>query len=146
MINLPPRKKEKNQATNPKSEKDAAVPAVGERNYGIDRLNIGEPANDSEDDSESEDESKNANNLGVESERLFAQRREGHMKKKDRSNSTKRECYKLSNCLNPIQHAESKTSNYSPILQGCTNTRSGRAKLKNFRIVLDSGSSSNCDG
>ena len=67
MINLPPRKKEKNQATNPKSEKDAAVPAEGESNYGIERLNIGEPANDSEDDSESKNESKNANNSGAES-------------------------------------------------------------------------------
>ena len=47
------KKKGKNHTKNPKSENDSAVPAEGERNYGIDRLNIGEPANDSEDDSES---------------------------------------------------------------------------------------------
>ena len=50
----PRKKKGKTNTTNPKSEKDSALPAEGERNYGIEPLNIGEPTNDSEDDSESE--------------------------------------------------------------------------------------------
>ena len=66
-MNLSPEiKTGKNKAKNPKSEKDAAVPAEGEQNYGIDRLNLGEPENDSKDDSKLENESKNSNNSWVE--------------------------------------------------------------------------------
>ena len=42
----------------------------------------------------------------------------------------------------PKKYAKPKTSNYSPILQGCMNTRSGREKFENFRILLDIGKSS----
>ena len=46
---------------------DAAVPSEKECTYGIDRLNLGKPANDSESDSELENESKHTDNLGIES-------------------------------------------------------------------------------
>ena len=52
------------------------------------------------------------------------------------------ECNILSNILNHIKHAKSKNSHYSPIIQGFTNTHSGRAKCINFPILLDSGRSS----
>ena len=57
------------------------------------------------------------------------------------NNSIKRECNVLYNFLNPTKFAGTKNIHYSPILQGCMNTRSGREKLKKFRILLDSGSS-----
>ena len=41
------RKNGKNQAINPKSEKDAASPSEEVFTYGIDRLNPGKPVNDS---------------------------------------------------------------------------------------------------
>ena len=44
--------------------------------------------------------------------------------------------------LNPTKRAKSKTSHYSPTLQGCMNNRSGRAGFENFRIMLNSASSS----
>ena len=47
----------------------------------------------------------------------------------------------LTDILNPTKCIKTK-SHYSPILQGCMNTRSGRKLFKNFRILLDSGSSS----
>ena len=46
--------------------------------------------------------------------------------------SLTRECNVLSNLLNNMKHVKSKNSNYSPILQGCMNTRIGRSKLTNF--------------
>ena len=49
------------------------------------------------------------------------------------------ECNILTNILNPKKHAKSKYNHYSPILQGCMNTCSGRALFRNFRILLDSG-------
>ena len=52
------------------------------------------------------------------------------------------ECNVLSNLLNNMKHVKSKNSHYSPILQGCMNTCSGEAKLRNFRILLDRGSTS----
>ena len=39
-------KEGKNQAKNPKSDKDTAVPSEEAQTYGIDHLNIGEPVND----------------------------------------------------------------------------------------------------
>ena len=44
--------------------------------------------------------------------------------------------------LNPTTRKKSKIIHYSPILQGCINTHSRRAKFKNFQIILDSGISS----
>ena len=61
---------------------------------------------------------------------------------KDIDNSTKNECDVLPIFLNPTKRAKSKTSNYSPILQGCMNTLSGKAKFIKFRIILDRVSSS----
>ena len=49
-------------------------------------------------------------------------------------------CNILTNILNPTKRAKTK-SHYSLILQGCMNTRSGRALFRNLRILLDSGSS-----
>ena len=49
--------------------------------------------------------------------------------KKDKNKSTKREWNVLSNFFNPTKCAKSKTSHYSPILQVCMNTRSGRVKF-----------------
>ena len=40
------------QAQNPKSDKNTAVPKETESVYGIDRLNLGDPAVESESDSE----------------------------------------------------------------------------------------------
>ena len=44
----------------------------------------------------------------------------------------------LIDILNPTTRAKTK-SHYSPIIQVCINTRSGRALFRNFRILLDSG-------
>ena len=52
------------------------------------------------------------------------------------------ECNELSNLLNTTKRKKSKNSHYSPILKGCMNNRSGTAKFRNFRIILDSGNSS----
>ena len=51
------------------------------------------------------------------------------------------ECNVLTNILNPIKGTISKNSHYSPILQGFINTLSGRANFRNFRILLEIGSS-----
>ena len=53
------------------------------------------------------------------------------------------ECNLLHDILNPPKHTKLLNSHYSPILNGCMNTRKGRAKFKNFQILLDSGCSSN---
>ena len=44
--------------------------------------------------------------------------------------------------LNPPKRTKHLTSHYSTILQVCMNIRKGKARFKNFRILLDSGSSS----
>ena len=44
--------KGKNKANNPKSDKDNAVPSDEELIYGIDHLNLGDPAVDLESESE----------------------------------------------------------------------------------------------
>ena len=94
------KRKEKNLAKNTDSQNDDAVPSEEERTYGIDRLNIGEPGNDSKNDFKSENESKHADDPLNESKLLLAQLREVHMaNKKDINNSTKRECKILSNFL-----------------------------------------------
>ena len=49
---IPRKTKGKNQVNKPKSDKDTAVPEEKERTYGIDRLNLGNPAVKSEKDSE----------------------------------------------------------------------------------------------
>ena len=63
-------------------------------------------------------------------------------KKINKYKSISHKCNVLTNLLNPTKRAKSKYDHYSPILQGCTNTRSGRAKFINFQIILDRGSSS----
>ena len=52
------------------------------------------------------------------------------------------ECNLLHDITNPPKHAININSHYSPILHGFVNTRKGRAKFKNFQIILDSGCSS----
>ena len=42
---------------------------------------------------------------------------------------------------NTSKHTENLNIHYSPILHLLMNTRNGRAKFKNFLILLDSGSS-----
>ena len=54
--------------------------------------------------------------------------------KKDIYNSNKHEFNVLSTLFKPKKRAKSKTSNYSPILQGCMNTCSRRAKFKNLEL------------
>ena len=49
------------------------------------------------------------------------------------------ECNLLHDIINPHKRAKKLKSDYSPILHGCMNTRKGRLKFKNFRIILDSG-------
>ena len=51
---IPRKKKGKNKAKNPKSENDTAVSSEEGSTYVIDRLNLDEPAKDSESDSELE--------------------------------------------------------------------------------------------
>ena len=83
---------------NPKSEKYIVVPSEEGRTYGIDLLNLGEPANDSESESESENESKPTDESGIESKLIPVQNREGHMAiKKYWNKSTKHECNVLFN-------------------------------------------------
>ena len=48
---IPRKKKGKKHAINPKSDKDTAVPSEKGRIYGIDCLNLCDPAVDSESDS-----------------------------------------------------------------------------------------------
>ena len=52
------------------------------------------------------------------------------------------ECNLLHDIINPPKRTKKLNIHYSPILHGCMNTRKGRAKFKNFRILLDSGCSS----
>ena len=48
----------------------------------------------------------------------------------------------LHDIINPPKRTKKLNCHYSPILHGCMNTRHGRAKFKNFRVLLDSGFSS----
>ena len=48
----------------------------------------------------------------------------------------------LHNIINPPKRAKILNRHYSPILHICMNTRKGKAKFKNFCILLDSGCSS----
>ena len=96
------------------------------RTYGIDHLNIGE-----------------AKHYSDYSKLLLAQHRIDQME--NNTNKEKiitHEFNVLTNIINPIKHPRSKNIHYSPILQGCMNTHSGRANFINFRIMLDSGRSS----
>ena len=47
----------------------------------------------------------------------------------------------LHDILNPPKRTKILNIHYSPILQGCVNTRKGKAKVKSFRILLYSYSS-----
>ena len=49
---IPKKKKGKNQKKKPKSDQANENQSEDERNYGIDLLNLGEPAHDSENNSE----------------------------------------------------------------------------------------------
>ena len=42
----------------------------------------------------------------------------------------------LHDILNPSKHTKYINSHYSPILHGCVNTRKGKSKFNNFRILL----------
>ena len=44
--------------------------------------------------------------------------------------------------INPSKHTKISNIHCSPILHQCMNTWKGKAKFKNFRILLDSGWSS----
>ena len=48
----------------------------------------------------------------------------------------------LHDIINHTKHAKILNIHYSPILHVCMNTRKGKAKFKNFRILLDSGCNS----
>ena len=75
-------KKGNKSGRNPKSDKDTAVPQDKERVYGVDHLNVGDPAVKSEGDSKW----------------LLVHRREGQMANKEyRNNIIKRECNVISN-------------------------------------------------
>ena len=41
--------------------------------------------------------------------------------------------------VNPSKRAKNVNINFSPIIHPCMDIRKGRAKLKNFRSLLDSG-------
>ena len=66
MMNASQTKKMEESSKNPKSDQANADPSEGERIYGIDGLNLGEPVHDSE----------------IDSEWLLAQRRESQMEDK----------------------------------------------------------------
>ena len=90
---IPRKKKGKSQSKNPKSDKDTEVPKDKELTYGIEHLNLVDPAVESEN----------------ESEWLLIQRREGHMSHiKYRNNSIKHECNVLSKTFNPEKRARKK--------------------------------------
>ena len=86
-----PKKEEgKNQGEKPKSDQANADPSEDERIYGIDRMNLGEPAHD----------------LEIDSKLILAQLMEVHMTdKENRNNCTKRECNVLYSFLNPTKRA-----------------------------------------
>ena len=48
------------------------------------------------------------------------------------------ECNLLHDIINPPKRAKILNNHYSPILHGCMNTKKGRAKFKNFHIILES--------
>ena len=52
------------------------------------------------------------------------------------------ECNLLHDIINPPKHAKKLNSHHSPILHGFMNTIKGKAKIKNFQILLNSGCSS----
>ena len=52
------------------------------------------------------------------------------------------ECNLPHDIINPPKRAKNINTHYSPILHGCINIRKGRAKFKNFLIIMDSGCSS----
>ena len=99
----------KGKIQNKKLKSDQANADISEdgRNYGLEHLNLGEPAQDSENDSEC----------------LLTKIRESQ-RAKNKNNSIKRKCNVLSNFLNPMKRAKHKISHYSPILQGCMDTSS----------------------
>ena len=120
---IPRKKGKKKQTKKYKSNWDNAAPSEDGRTYGIDRLNFSKPANGSGINFESEKKS----------ERLLAQRRGDQTENKEnRNNITKHECIL----------SKSKMSHYSQILKGYMNTRSGKEIFNNFRILLESRSSS----
>ena len=89
-----PRKK-KGRGHNKKLNSDQAYADTSEdgRNCGLERLNLGEPAQDSENESEC----------------LLAKSKE-IQRAKNRNNSIKRECNVLSNFINPTKRAKHKIS------------------------------------
>ena len=44
--------------------------------------------------------------------------------------------------INPSKHTKNRNSHYYPFLNGCINTRKGKAKFSNFQILLNIGCSS----
>ena len=52
------------------------------------------------------------------------------------------ECNLIHDIIKPPKRTKILDSHYYPILHVCMNNRHGREKLKNFRILLDSGCSS----
>ena len=52
------------------------------------------------------------------------------------------ECNLLHDIINPHKCTKILNIHYSPILHGCMNTRNGKAKFKDFRVLLDSACSS----
>ena len=52
------------------------------------------------------------------------------------------ECNVIHDIVNLPKRAKNLDSHYSPILHRCMNTRRGKAKFKNFCILLESGCSS----
>ena len=55
------------------------------------------------------------------------------------------ECNLLSNILNPMKRTKSKNSHYSPILQGCMNTLSGKEKFRKNNPIGQRKQFNNCD-
>ena len=60
-----------------------------------------------------------------------------HIHYKEVNNTAKRNL--LHDIINPPKLSKSMNNHYYPILHVCMNTRKGRAKFMNFRIILGSG-------
>ena len=66
----------------------------------------------------------------------------GMTRMNDNKGSNISECYLLHDILNPLKRTKHLNIHYYPILRGYMNTRKGKAKFKNFLILLDNGCSS----
>ena len=116
-----PKKRGGKRTKMPKIEPEVEVWKEYGCTYWTEHLNFSRVEHDSESDSDL----------------ILAQAIKDQMGTKNKSRIiTSYEYNVLSNILYTSKRATTKNSHYSPILQGCMSARSGRAKLRNLRILL----------